>query len=102
MTKKSNNRKLKLGEEPVRYREMVLNIPVPMYKRMLEAQMKAVEMGLIDPKMGPRDYTMIVLANGVGMVEADLQARSRKDSLVITPEEAAKMAERLRALKSGA
>ena len=101
MTKKSNNRKFKLGETPVRYREVVLNVPMPMYQRLLKAQVTATEMGLLDPKMAPREYIMVVLANGTGMVEADLVARSRKDSLVITPEEAAAMAERVRKAKAG-
>lgn len=92
MTKKSNNRKFKLGEEPVRYRETVLNIPMPMYDRLVKAQEEATKMGLLDPKMPTRDYIMIVLANGTGMVEADLIARQRKDSLVITPQEAAALA----------
>lgn len=96
MTKKSNNRKHKLGEEPVRYREMVLNIPVPMYERILKGMMEATKMGLLDPKMPPRDYTMVILANGVGMMEADLIARQRKDSLVITPQEAAALAHNAR------
>ena len=99
MTKKSNNRKFKLGEEPVRYREMVLDIPKSMHERMQAAQEKATKMGLLDPKMPLRDYTMVLLANAIGMAEADLVARQRKDSLVITPEEAARMAERLRNLK---
>lgn len=99
MTKKSRNRTMKLGETPVRYREMVLNIPMPMYQRLLKAQVNSIELGISDPKLGPRDFTMIVLANGVGMVEADLVARQRKDSLVITPQEAASMAERIRKAK---
>ena len=92
MTKKSNNRKYKLGETPMRFREQTLYIPMPMYDRILKAQLEATKMGLVDPKMPPADYIMVIMANGVGMMEADLIARQRKDSLVITPQEAAALA----------
>lgn len=97
MTKKSNNRKLPVAQRqpPQRYREVILDIPVEMYSRILKAQEKAIEQKLLDPKLSPREFILLVLANGVGMVEADQHARERQSSLVVTPQEAAEMAARM-------
>lgn len=99
MTKKSNNRKFKLGETPTRYREVILDVPMPMYERILKNQVAVVEKGLIPATMTPREFILITLANGVGLMEQDLVSRERQGALVVTPGEAQEMAERLRKVK---
>lgn len=89
MTKKSNNRKFKLGQTPQRYRGLTLDVPMEMYSRILENMVKTIEKGLIDPKMPPSEFILIVLANGIGMMEADLLNRERQTRLVLSPDEMA-------------
>lgn len=101
MTKKSNNRKFKLGETPVRYRELILAVPMPVYERLLKVQTDTLEKGLIPAQMSPREFAMLCLANGVALAEADNRNRERQGALVVTPDEAKDMVERLKNAKIG-
>lgn len=99
MTKKSNNRKFKLGEPPVRYRELNIPVPMPVYERLLRVQADTLEKGLIPAQMTPREFALLCMANGVALAEADLHNRERQSALVVTPDEAKDMADRLRKAK---
>lgn len=71
-----------------RYREVILPVPVVMYDRIKAAKAKVTEMGLLPAEMTDREFILVVLANGVGLVETDTNSRERKGSLVVTPDEA--------------
>ena len=101
MTKKSNNRKFKLGETPMRYRELIIPVPLPVYERLLRVQTDTLEKGLIPAQMTPREFALLCMANGVALAEADLHNRERQGALVVTPDEAKDVAERLQRAKRG-
>jgi hypothetical protein len=74
-----------------------------LYHRAEKALGAIVEKGLLPPSTTPRDFILAtVFVNGLAMVEADLHQRERQGSLVVTPQEAAEMAGRLRKAKLGA
>ena len=91
MTKKSNARKLRdagqMSEPPAHSREIALPIPLEMYARVMAGREKAVHMNLIGTGVSRNEFLLVVLANGIAYMEADMATRERKDALVLTPAE---------------
>lgn len=81
----------------MRYRRLDLDMPMPLWDRLKAALEKAQDTNLIPVTATERDFLLAtVVVNGLAMVESDLKNRERKDSLVLTPEEAVKEQKELR------
>jgi hypothetical protein len=91
MTKKSNARKLRMAgqtpEPPTRFREMTIAIPVEMHDRIVNGMERAVHGNLIPVGLTRHEFMLVIMANGIAHLEADLLRRERKDALILTPAE---------------
>lgn len=84
----------------MRFKRLDVDLPMPIYDRMVKALEDTQKKGLLPATTTPREFLLAtVFTNGLAAVEADLYNRERQSSLVITPQEAKEAAERLRGLK---
>lgn len=72
----------------MRFRRVSLDVPMPMWERLSSVLTEVKKLGLLPEAVEERDFLLAtVFMNGLAMVEADLQQRRRRDTLVVSPGE---------------